>query len=297
MKLNYLIGLLAILLSVESCSYLQKLSCNTNNAQKRGENDATLGLASKPGLQSGKSCEGEYTAAQFEADYTSAFNLKKAQICTPATALTFGKEDGLNADTNKKQLAKFEYCKGMNLYTKIQDSYNAEFNKAYCSDDRAAKLGSNEGTKLASNSFETSFTLCSQKQMKHLKVAYTKNYQEGLKTAKTKQINDFISTKSTANFNVNQNKLSSLCKINSDKSAAVVDVTNQAANELLLQGDWKFEYYNLNFEKITEDNYREALLINANNSKQFNKMTLPKTAEYCRAEFVVPATTTPTIIK
>ncbi|MBC7538615.1 MAG: hypothetical protein H7281_07330 [Bacteriovorax sp.] len=297
MKLSHLIGTIALLSVLTSCSYLQKLSCNTDNARKRGDNDASQGLANKPGLASGKSCEGEYTASQFEADYTFAFNQKRAQICTPAEASKFGKEDGAAADTSKRQLAKLQYCQGTNLFAKIQDSYKNEFNKAFCSEARAAKLGSDEGSKMTDNSFETSFSTCTSKQMKTLKTAYTKSYSEGVKIAKKKQIDDFISSTSVTNFSVNQNSLSSLCKINSDKSAANVEVSNKTPSEILLKGDWKFEYYNQKFEKITEDNYREALLITANNKKNFNKMTLPRDADYCRAEFIVPAENNKIILK
>lgn len=296
MKLSHLIVTSAVLTVLTSCSYLQKLSCNTDNAKKRGENDAALGLANKPGLQSGKSCEGEYTATQFEADYTFAFNQKKAQVCTTTEAAKWGKEDGTNADTTKKQLTKLQYCQGTNLFAKIQDSYNSEFNKAFCSETRAAHLGTETGTKMGSDTFETSFKTCSPKQLKTLKTVYTKNYQEGIKLAKKKQIEDFINSTSVATFSVNQNSLSSVCKINNDKSAATVEVANKTPSEILLKGDWKFEYYNQKFEKITEDNYREALLINGNNKKQFNKMTLPRDADFCRAEFVAP-TDTKTFVK
>lgn len=296
MKLSHLIVTTALLSVFTSCSYLQKLSCNTDNAKKRGDTDAAQGLSHKPGLQSGKSCEGEYTAAQFEQDYTFAFNQKKAQVCTPAEASKVGKEDGTNADTSKKQLAKFQYCEGMNLFAKIQESYNTEFNKAFCSDSRASKLGTEEGAKMSSSNFETSFATCTPKQMKTLQTAYSKSYNDAVKIAKKKQIDDFINTTSTANFSVNQNSLSSQCKINGDRSAASVEVSNKTPSEILLKGDWKFEYYNQKFEKITEDNYREALLITANNKKHFSKMTLPKDADYCRAEFIVPTEVT-TIVK
>jgi hypothetical protein len=296
MKLSHLIVTAGLLSVFTSCSYLQKLSCNTDNAKKRGENDASQGMAHKPGLSSGKSCEGEYTAAQFEQDYTFAFNQKKSQMCTPAQAATFGKEDGTNADTLKKQLGKLEFCKGTNLFARIQDSYNNEFNKAYCSEARATKLGTDDGTKMTDETFEKSFSLCPPKAMKHLKVSYDKSYKEGMKIGKKKQIDDFISSNTVANFSVNQNVLSSQCRINSDKSAAIVEVANNAPREILLKGDWRFEYYNQKFEKITEDNYREAILITANNKKQFNKMTLPRDADFCRAEFIAP-TETQTIIK
>lgn len=293
MKLSRLIVAALFLSVLTSCSYLQKLTCNTDNAKKRGETDASQGLANKPGLQSAKSCDGaEYTASQFEQDYTFAFNQKRALVCTPAEGAKYGKEDGTNADVSKKQMAKLQYCQGLNLFTRIQDSYNNEFNKAYCSDARAAKLGTTEGSAMANESFETSFSICNQKQMKTLKTAYSHNYQEGLKLAKKKQIEDFLKTTSTANFQVNQNALTSSCRINNDRSVAIVEVANKAPSEILLKGDWKFEYYNQKFEKITEDNYREALLITANNKKQFNKMTLPKEADFCRAEFVVPENVT-----
>jgi hypothetical protein len=269
---------------------LQKLSCNSDSAKKKGELDAAMGLANQPGLQSANSCEGaEYKVAQYQADYKIGFDLKKSQMCQVSTATTFGKEDGTSGDMAKTQLAKLQFCKGSNQFAKIEDSYNKEYTTAFCSEARAVKLGTSEGTTSATETFDNGFSVCSAKSKNSLKTAYTKSYKDAQAAAKKKQIDDFISTKSVANFSVNKNALSSQCKINNDRSAAIVEVSNNSPSEMLLKGDWKFEYYNDKFEKITEDNYREALLINSNNKKQFNKMTLPKNADFCRAEFLVVA--------
>jgi hypothetical protein len=290
MKLRFVAASAFLLASLSSCSYLQKLSCNSDSAKKKGELDAAMGLANQPGLQSASSCEGaEYNVAQYQTDYKIGFDMKKAQICQVSTAATFGKEDGTKGDTTKTQLAKLQFCKGSNQFAKIQDSYNAEYTVAFCSDARAIQLGTSEGTTSAVETFATGFSTCSSKSQKNLKIAYTKSYQTAQAAAKKKQIDDFINTRSVANFSVNKNALSSQCKINPDRSAAIVEVSNNSPSEMLLKGDWKFEYYNDKFEKITEDNYREALLINSNNKKQFNKMTLPKNADFCRAEFIVAA--------
>ncbi len=297
MKLRHVMASAFILVSLSSCSYLQKLTCNTDSAKKKGEMDATMGLADQPGMKTASSCEGaEYTIAQYQTDYKVGFEAKKSQMCTPATAATFGKEDGTNGDPTKVQMSKLQFCKGTKEFAKIESNYNAEYTTAFCSDARASKLGMTEGTSSAKETFDTGFASCSVKMQKSLRTAYSKSYSDAQVTARKKAIDDFISTRAVANFQVNQNSLSSQCKISADKSAAVVEVSNKSPSEMLLKGDWKFEYFNEKFEKITEDNYREALLITSNNKKQFNKMTLPKNADFCRAEFMVP-TATPTIIK
>lgn len=294
MKLRYVVASALLLASLSSCSYLQKLSCNSDSAKKKGELDAAMGLANQPGLQSANSCEGaEYKVAQYQADYKIGFDTKKAQMCQVSTASTYGKEDGTNGDVAKTQLTKLQFCKGSNQFAKIEDSYNKEYTTAFCSEARAVKLGSTEGTTSATETFANGFSVCSTKLQNSLKTAYTRSYKEAQAAAKKKQIEDFINTTSTANFSVNKNPMSSQCKINADKSAAIVEVSNKSPSEMLLKGDWKFEYYNDKFEKITEDNYREALLINSNNKKQFNKMTLPKNADFCRAEFLVVAEPAP----
>ena len=292
MKLRYVIASAFLLASLSSCSYLQKLSCNSDTAKKKGEVDAAMGLADQPGIKSASSCEGgEYNVAQYQADYKIGFDLKKTQMCQVSTASAFGKEDGTNGDLSRAQLGKLQFCKGNNQFTKIQEAYNADYTAAFCSDARAIKLGSSEGSNSSSATFDTGFATCSARAKKNLKLAYSKSYQEAQVAAKKKKVEEFLSTRAVANFSVNKNAMSSQCTINADHSAAIVEVTNSSPSEMLLKGDWKFEYFNEKFEKITEDNHREALLISSNNKKQFNKMTLPKNADYCRAEFLVPAET------
>ncbi|MBY0415215.1 MAG: hypothetical protein K2Q18_13675 [Bdellovibrionales bacterium] len=296
MKLRHVMATAFLLSTLSSCSYLQKLSCNSDSAKKRGELDAAMGLADQPGIKSAGSCEGaEYNVAQYQNDYKVGFDLKKSQMCQASTASTFGKEDGTSGNTTRPQLAKLQFCKDSKQFTKIQDAYNAEFTTAFCSNDRATKLGTAEGTTSAAETFDAGFATCSPKSQKALKVAYTKSYQEAAVAAKKKQVEDFINTRSTANFSINKAPVTSQCKINADKSAATVEVSNKSPSEMLLKGDWKFEYYNDKFEKITEDNYREALLISSNNKKQFNKMTLPKNADFCRAEFMVAGELSPAV--
>lgn len=297
MKLRYVMASAFILVTLSSCSYLQKLTCNTDSAKKKGEMDAAMGLGDQPGMKAASSCEGaEYTVAQYQTDYKVGFDLKKSQMCTPATSATFGKEDGTNGDAAKTQMNKLQFCKGMKEFAKIENSYNTEYTAAFCSDARATKLGTTEGATSAKETFDSAFSTCSAKTMKTLKTAYSKSYSDAQAAARKKQIDDFLNTRAVANFQVGASPLSSQCRINADKSAAVVEVSNKSPGQMLLNGDWKFEYYNEKFEKITEDNYREALLITSNNKKQFNKMTLPKNADFCRAEFIVPATTA-TIVK
>lgn len=292
MKLRYVIASAFLLATLSSCSYLQKLSCNSDSAKKKGELDAAMGLADQPGIKSSSSCEGaEYNVAQYQADYKIGFDLKKTQMCQVSTASTFGKEDGTNGDLSKTQLGKLQFCKGNNQFAKIQEAYNTDYTAAFCSEARAVKLGTTEGTTTASGTFDTGFASCSSRAQKSLKMAYTKSYQEAQVAARKKQVDEFLNTRAVANFSVNKNTVTSQCKINADHSAAIVEVSNKSPSEMLLKGDWKFEYFNDKFEKITEDNHREALLISSNNKKQFNKMTLPKNADFCRAEFMVAAET------
>lgn len=253
--------------------------------------DAANGHAHQPNLKSANSCEGaEYNVAQYQADYKIGYDLKKSQMCQTSTASTYGKEDGVSANSSRPQLTKLQICKDSKQFAKIQDAYNAEYMTAFCHSDRATKLGAAEGATSAKETFATAFSTCSAKAQNTLKLAYSKSYAEAQAVARQKQIDDFINTRATANFTIGQAPAVSQCKINSDKSAAVVEVSNKSAAEMFLKGDWKFEYYNSKFEKITEDNHREALLISSNMKKQFNKMTLPKNADYCRAEFMVVGT-------
>ncbi len=300
MKFSSAIAMSFLFVSLTSCSYLQKLSCNSDSAKKKGEMDAAMGLAQQPGLKAASSCEGaEYNVAQYQADYKIGFDLKKSTMCQPSTAATFGKEDGTSGNQAKTQLTKLDFCKGAqaSVFAKIQDAYNAEYTLAFCSEARATKLGTTEGTTSATSTFDAGFGACPTKTQKNLKTAYSKSYQEAQLTAKKKQIDDFISTKSVANFTVNKNPVSSQCKINSDRSAAVVEVSNNSPSEMLLKGDWKFEYFNEKFEKITEDNYREAVLLNSNTKKQFSKVTLPRNADFCRAEFLISGEIPTTTVK
>ena len=57
-------------------------------------------------------------------------------------------------------------------------------------------------------------------------------------------------------------------------------------HQVLIQGNWKVIYYNGDFAKITEDKTTEAVLITGNNRKSFQKLTLPRDATFCRAEYV-----------
>jgi hypothetical protein len=71
-----------------------------------------------------------------------------------------------------------------------------------------------------------------------------------------------------------------------DRSFVQIDVDNAYPEQVLIQGNWKVIYYNNDFAKITEDKTTEAVLITGNNRKSFQKLTLPRDATFCRAEFV-----------
>jgi hypothetical protein len=90
----------------------------------------------------------------------------------------------------------------------------------------------------------------------------------------------------TASFLYLNRSYTSVCAISSDRSFVQVDVENRYPEQVLLRGNWRVQYYNNDFAKITEDRTLEAVLITGHNKKSFQKMTLPRDAAFCRAEYV-----------
>lgn len=107
--------------------------------------------------------------------------------------------------------------------------------------------------------------------------------QEALRQQKAAE---FAKSTGTSSFFYQHRPHSASCNVAQDRSAVQVIVENPYTETLMLQGNWRLQYYNQDFQKITEDQMPEALLIGAKARKSFQKLTLPRDASYCRAEYV-----------
>ena len=73
--------------------------------------------------------------------------------------------------------------------------------------------------------------------------------------------------------------------IPADQSLVQVTVNNPNPSQILVQGQWNYQYYDKDFAKIADDSASDAVLLSAQSKKSFTKITLPRNASFCRAEF------------
>ncbi len=283
--------LVSVLMLTGSCAMIQKLTCNTNNAKSSGARDATNGNINMPGLKSGDSCEGEYTGSQFQADYRQGFEEKKNQICQigEITKITqAGVDAGLSkADVEKKMGA----CVTMSSYASLKNNMERVYMAGYCSNTRAEKIGNKHGSDLAEKSFEQNFAGCEAK-WSMLKPAYDQAYNKASAQAHKNKQDLFVKNTGTSTFILDQKNLSASCLIPVDQSMVKVTVNNPNPSQTLVQGQWNYQYFDKDFAKIADDSGVDAVLLSPQSNKSFTKMTLPRNASFCRAEFAGVAPTT-----
>ncbi|MES2803152.1 MAG: hypothetical protein V4654_11710 [Bdellovibrionota bacterium] len=276
--------LISALIFTGSCAMIQKLTCNANNAKSSGARDATNGSINMPGLKSGDSCEGEYTGSQFQADYRQGFEEKKNQICQMGEVTKMaqtGVDAGLSkADVEKKMGA----CVTMSSYASLKNNMERTYMNGFCSTTRAEKIGNKHGSDMAEKSFEQNFAGCEAK-WSSLKSAYEQAYSKAsMQAHKTKQ-DLFVKNTGTSTFVLEQKNLSASCLIPADQSMVKVTVNNPNPSQTLVQGQWNYQYFDKDFTKIADDSGVDAVLLSPQSNKSFTKMTLPRNASFCRAEF------------
>lgn len=276
--------LISALMLTGSCAMIQKLTCNANNAKSSGARDATNGNLNMPGLKSGDSCEGEYTGSQFQADYRQGFEEKKNQICQMGEITKIaqaGVDAGLSkADVEKKMGA----CVIMSSYASLKNNMECVYMNGFCSSARAEKIGNRHGSEMSDKSFEANFAGCEAK-WSSLKPSYEQAYAKALAQAHKNKQDLFVKNTGTSSFMLDQKNLSASCIIPTDQSMVKVIVNNPNPSQTLVQGQWNYQYFDKYFSKIADDSGVDAVLLSPQSNKSFIKMTLPRNASFCRAEF------------
>lgn len=277
--------LLSALLMTGSCAMIQKLACNSKSAKNQGTNDAANGNINMPGLKSADSCEGaEYTKSQYQADYRQGYEEKKNQICQSGEIVKMT-QTSVEAGMSKTDIEKkMGACMSMSSYTSLKNTMENTFKNNFCSSARAEKIGNKHGSELTGRSFEANFAGCEAK-WGSLKPVYEQAYNKAETQAhKTKQ-DLFVQNTGTSTFVLDQKNLSATCRIPADQSQVMVTVNNPNASQTLVQGQWNYQYFDKNFAKIADDSGMDAVLLSPKSNKSFTKMTLPRNASFCRAEF------------
>jgi hypothetical protein len=335
-----------------SCAALTRYKCNREYAAKKGMDDANNGLSSMPGKLDGSSCEGDYSPSSFAKDYDYGFHQKKAEICQLANAAAAGKTDGDLGNSQKPQKAKFQLCQDSRNFAKFESTYEAEFQKAFCSASRAAKAAESQAQSWQAPNFDELFASCGNgkallrtyqdsykrkmsencslaeasrfgeeeakanrpvsdglEKMKKCEATGKGNFtsafesayvamksrldseqkqREALEQERLRQIRtqEFLSNVATTHFLFATKSMIARCSVAPDRSFVQAEVENRYPDQVLIQGRWRIQYYGQDFQKITEDQTTEAILITPQNKKTFQKMTLPRDAAYCRAEFL-----------
>jgi hypothetical protein len=277
--------LLSALLMTGSCAMIQKLTCNSSNASSQGAQDAANGNINMPGLRGADSCEGaEYSKTQFQADYRQGFEAKKNEICVPAEIVKITQinaEAGMSkADVEKKMGA----CVSMSSYNSLKNTMDRTFAETFCSQKRAEKIGNQHGLDLTGRNFEASFSGCEAK-WGSLKPTYEQAYSKAESQAHKNKQDMFVKNTGTSQFMLDQKNLTAICMIPVDQSYVTVTVANPNASQTLVQGQWNYQYFDKNFAKIADDSGVDAVLLSPQSNKSFTKMTLPRNASFCRAEF------------
>lgn len=277
--------LLSALMMTGSCAMIQKLTCNANSAKSQGAQDAANGNINMPGLRSADSCEGaEYSKTQYQADYRQGFEAKKNEICVASEVIKITQtqvEAGMSkADVEKK----IGVCVTMSSYASLKNTMERTYAENFCSAKRAEKMGSKHGADLAGRNFEASFAGCESK-WSSLKPAYEYAYTKAETQAHKNKQDHFVKNTGTSTFMLDQKNLTATCMIPADQSHVTVTVSNPNASQTLVQGQWNYQYFDKNFSKIADDSGVDAVLLSPQSNKSFTKMTLPRNASFCRAEF------------
>ena len=284
-SMKKILNLVAIASIISSCAMIQKMACNSGSAKSAGSKDASNGVLDGKAAAA-SFCDGaEYSSSQYSADYQMGFDERKNQMCQAGEMAKLAKADGLNGVNKADVLKKYRTCESMNNYKSLISTYEKAYHDGMCSDERAKKLGVEEGQKLIDSNKNIHFVDCKTNE-RSLILSYENSYQQAYKNALLAKEKEFQNTTGTTVFNVQNNNLTAICNISNDKSFMKVTVTNNSPNKFLLQGSWNYQYFDKSFNKITDDSSSEALLLTSKTTKSFTKMTLPKDANFCRAEFV-----------
>lgn len=268
--------------------------CQGSMAANFGRTDGEAGASTRPTKTRLGLCENKKLEAIYESEFTKSY-------CAPARATKLGRERAQAWQISDFETA-FADCKA-GVKT-LSQAYKVAYNdamKTNCGSGEAEKFGLQEaigrrdgsagrirfgnctdGKEEALAAFEKTFHLHRERIAKEDEAAAI----AAAHAARVSKENEFARNTATASFPFQLRNYVSRCQVAEDKSFVRVDVENAYPEQVLIQGNWRFQYYNNDFAKITEDRAAEAVLITGNNKKTFQKLTLPKDARFCRAEFI-----------
>lgn len=271
--------------------------CQAGQVAGFGRKDGEDGNTNKPQKAKLALCSDLSNYKKLEATYEAEF--KKA-FCSPARAATMGTQRA-QAWQEADFETPFHDCKGQaGLKKAYTDAFRSAMANA-CTVSEAEKAGTAEATakRPAAPALER-LSHCDGAVREKVKTAFETSYkttsdriakEEGDRAAAEQarqrqlKVDEFNRNVAATTFTFQLRNYHSRCAISADRSYVQVDIDNPYPEQILIQGSWKVIYYNTDFAKITEDRTQEAVLITGNNRKSFQKMTLPRDAAFCRAEF------------
>lgn len=270
--------------------------CQLSTATAFGRTDGEAGLSAKPQKAKLNLCSEMREMRKFESTYENEF---KKGYCSPARAAKAGlaaAQSWQDADYE----SSFGECGG-SLRNAYMNSYKQTMAGA-CTPSEAEKLGAVEANaRRPMEGLSSRFDRCANVGKGNLKEIFERSYlnaKDRLDRAEAERVAlenerlrqqkaaEFQRYTATASFLYLNRNYTSVCSISTDRSYVQVEVENRYPDQVLLRGNWRVQYYNSNFAKITEDQTLEAVLITGHNKKTFQKMTLPRDAIYCRAEYI-----------
>lgn len=271
--------------------------CQTSSAANFGRSDGEQGASQRPQKAKLALCSDTKDMRRLEAAYESEF-LKS--YCAPARATKAG-----ITQAQAWQIADFETafqgCKNQSaLKSAFQDAYKQTLASS-CTSSEAERIGLADAAAGKSPAEGMArFDRCGDVGKSELKSVFEKSFlaqksrleKEAADRAAAEQerarqarIEEFTRNNTFTTFPFNGRPYISQCRISNDKSQVLVDVENRHPEQVLIQGNWRVIYFGSDFNKITEDRTLEAVLLGGHSKKTFQKLTLPPSAAYCRAEF------------
>jgi hypothetical protein len=272
--------------------------CTPTAAAASGRTDGELGQANRP--QKGRLviCSDVKDARRIETAYETEF--KKA-FCAPARATKAGADRAQSWQEPDFETVFSDCGTSAALRRSYMDSYKKALAGA-CTPAEAERLGTAEATAkrpmtealsrldrcghVGQDSLKGVFELAYRATSDRLAREEAQRQAQEQERIRQQRAAEFHRSVATSSFPFQLRNYISRCAVSPDKSFVQVEVENRYPEQVLIQGNWRVIYYNGEFAKITEDRTLEAVLVTGQNKKAFQKMTLPRDATFCRAEFV-----------
>ncbi len=272
--------------------------CQVTEAAKFGRADGENGDSNRSSKARLGICKDVASIKKLEGTYEAEF---KKSYCAPARATKLGNARAAawqisdfetafsDCKTNTSTLArayKTAYDDTMRSNCTVATAEKSAVDEANARRDGAAARARLQNCTTNKETALAAFDKAFQENQARIAKADAEAAAAAAAQARAAKVNEFLRTTATSVFPFQLRSYVSRCSVANDRSYVSVEVENQYPEQVLIQGNWKFQYYNTDFAKITEDRTVEAVLLTANNKKSFQKLTLPKDATFCRAELI-----------